>query len=220
MDGSESALISTGNKHNPVNISSPLNLAYVLYTSGSTGKPKGVMLGHAGLVNYINWHIPHYQMTSEDRHAHFSSMAFDASMAETWPTLSHGASMWQVVGDDIRLQPSKLMEWMTKYKVTMAFLTTQLCEALLATPYPPNFTMRVLYTGNFLRLFILNHQEEINYIEVLPLELRFCYFNLRYYLRLVSLGKHLRPNRMYDQCYTLRCACWLHGTPSDWKSCR
>ena len=143
----QSRLIGLGNTNNPINIVKPSNLAYILYTSGSTGKPKGVMLPHISLVNYISWHIPFYEMTAKDRHAHFSSMSFDASMAETWPTLSLGASLWQVVGDDIRLRPDKLMNWMTTYKITMAFLTTQLCESLLATPYPENFTMRILYTG-------------------------------------------------------------------------
>ena len=139
--------IKLGATHNLPKQSQPHSLAYVLYTSGSTGQPKGVMLSHSALVNYVSWHIPYYEMTSADRHAHYSSLAFDASMAETWPTLAVGASLWQVVGDDIRLQPSNLMRWFTEHKVTMCFLTTQLCEALLATPYPEGLTLRILYTG-------------------------------------------------------------------------
>jgi non-ribosomal peptide synthetase component F len=92
----EEALLASGNVRNLILTSQPSHLAYVLYTSGSTGQPKGVMLPHAALVNYITWHIPYYEMTSADRHAHYSSMAFDASMAETWPTLVVGGSLWQV----------------------------------------------------------------------------------------------------------------------------
>jgi non-ribosomal peptide synthetase component F len=88
--------LDVGNTNNLVSISVASHLAYVLYTSGSTGQPKGVMLPHAALVNYITWHIPYYEMTAADRHAHYSSLAFDASMAETWPTLAIGASLWQV----------------------------------------------------------------------------------------------------------------------------
>jgi acyl-coenzyme A synthetase/AMP-(fatty) acid ligase len=39
------------------------------------------------------------------------------------------------------------MRWFTEHKVTMCFLTTQLCEALLATPYPEDLPLRILYTG-------------------------------------------------------------------------
>jgi amino acid adenylation domain-containing protein len=139
--------IKRGATHNLAKQTQSHSLAYVLYTSGSTGQPKGVMLTHMALVNYISWHIPYYEMTAGDRHAHYSSLAFDASMAETWPTLAVGASLWQVCGDDIRLQPSKLMAWFAEHKITMCFLTTQLCEALLATPYPSDLTLRILYTG-------------------------------------------------------------------------
>jgi amino acid adenylation domain-containing protein len=143
----DAGLIGRGATHNPALQTQSNSLAYVLYTSGSTGQPKGVMLSHKALVNYISWHIPYYEMTAADRHAHYSSLAFDASMAETWPSLAVGASLWQVCGDDIRLQPTKLMQWFTEHKVTMCFLTTQLCEALLATPYPSDLTLRILYTG-------------------------------------------------------------------------
>ncbi len=139
--------LDRGNTNNPISISKSSQLAYVLYTSGSTGNPKGVMLPHAALVNYITWHIPYYEMTAADRHAHFSSLSFDASMAETWPTLALGASMWQVVGDDTRLQPDKLLRWFADHKISMCFLTTQLCEAVLATPYPRDLSLRILYTG-------------------------------------------------------------------------
>ena len=66
------------------------DLAYVIYTSGSTGRPKGVMLEHRSLLNYVNWHIEYYEMTNHDRVLHNAGLAFDASMAETWPTLCGG----------------------------------------------------------------------------------------------------------------------------------
>ena len=130
-NATQSRLIEMGNVNNLMNIVSSSNLAYVLYTSGSTGMPKGVMLPHIALVNYIHWHIRYYEMNAMDRHAHFAAMSFDASMAETWPTLTVGASLWHVVGDDIRLQPPKLMDWLTKYQISMIFMTTQLYYYLL-----------------------------------------------------------------------------------------
>ncbi len=55
-------------------------------------------------------------------------MAFDASMAETWPTLVVGAALHQVPDKDIRIQPAKLIQWYTDERITISFLTTQLAE--------------------------------------------------------------------------------------------
>ena len=145
---SEAEIIKRGSCVNPIPQSRPNSLAYILYTSGSTGQPKGVCLQHLSLVNYVSWHIKYYEMTTQDRHAHYSSLAFDASMAETWPTLAVGGSLWQVCDQETRLNPYKLLTWFAENKITMSFLTTQLCENVLAaTPYPVDLSLRILYTG-------------------------------------------------------------------------
>eukprot|EP00466_Bigelowiella_natans_P019693 jgi/Bigna1/82242/fgenesh1_pg.89_\ len=108
------------------------DLAYLLYTSGSTGKPKGVMLRHCGLVNYVLWHIEFYEQTSEDRAGHVASTAFDASMAETWPTLCSGGTLVLLPDSNIRLDPKLLCEWYADEGIHISFLTTQLAESVLA----------------------------------------------------------------------------------------
>ena len=72
---------------------SPSQLAYVIYTSGSTGKPKGVMIEHRALVHYTSAATLTYGIAPSDRIAQFSSISFDASVEEIFPTLTSGATL-------------------------------------------------------------------------------------------------------------------------------
>ncbi|WP_408890052.1 amino acid adenylation domain-containing protein [Myxococcus faecalis] len=67
--------------------------AYVIYTSGSTGKPKGVLLSHRGLVNHVTSLQGTYQLTTEDRILQCTSISFDISLEEIFPTLATGATL-------------------------------------------------------------------------------------------------------------------------------
>mmetsp|Transcript_32179 Transcript_32179/g.51189 ORF Transcript_32179/g.51189 Transcript_32179/m.51189 type:complete len:2607 (-) Transcript_32179:54-7874(-) len=155
--------IGLGSKRSPSEVSrsgndetkvvDPHCLAYVLYTSGSTGKPKGVMLEHKSIVNYIRWHIPYYGMTSADRVFSCAGIGFDASMADTWPTLSIGATICPIVSPGVTVVAPKLIDWIVQQKVTMGFLTTQICEMFLEEDEvnPRNNgsldCLRLVYTG-------------------------------------------------------------------------
>ncbi len=67
--------------------------AYVIYTSGSTGKPKGVLLSHRGLVNHVTSIRGTYRLTPEDRILQCTSISFDISLEEIFPTLASGATL-------------------------------------------------------------------------------------------------------------------------------
>ena len=144
----EVATLSQCSIENPIHINrSSRDLAYVIYTSGSTGQPKGVMLEHRSIVNYMSWHVEYYEMKAGDRVLHNAGLAFDASMAETWPTLFIGGTIYPLIDTEIRLDPHRLLQWMGDTQITLAFLTTQLCEAILEEEYPSNLCLRYLYTG-------------------------------------------------------------------------
>ncbi|MFE9614016.1 amino acid adenylation domain-containing protein [Streptomyces sp. NPDC006012] len=67
------------------------HLAYVMYTSGSTGLPKGVMIEHRGLVNLIGWTLSSYSEQALSRMLFATSISFDLSVFQLFPTLSTGA---------------------------------------------------------------------------------------------------------------------------------
>lgn len=74
-------------------INQPGDLAYMIYTSGSTGKPKGVMIEHRNLCNLVQIAQP-YEIREHSRVLQFASISFDASVAEIFPTLTVGATLY------------------------------------------------------------------------------------------------------------------------------
>ena len=75
------------------NFVSPSQLAYVIFTSGLTGTPKGVMIEHRALVHYTTAATHTYEISPRDRILQFSSISFDASVEEIFPTLTSGATL-------------------------------------------------------------------------------------------------------------------------------
>lgn len=121
-------------------------LAYVIYTSGSTGTPKGVEIEHGSLLNLVNWHQRAYSVSAEDRASQIAGTAFDASVWETWPYLTAGATICQP-REEIRLSPEKLRDWLVETGITISFLPTPLAENLLPLPWPTGAALRYMLTG-------------------------------------------------------------------------
>ncbi|MCC5626615.1 condensation domain-containing protein, partial [Nostoc sp. CHAB 5715] len=82
--------IAQNPEHNPVNLVTGDNLAYIIYTSGSTGTPKGTMLTHRGLANYLNWAIRAYPLTAGTGVPVQSSISFDATITSLYSPLLVG----------------------------------------------------------------------------------------------------------------------------------
>jgi len=122
------------------------NLAYVIYTSGSTGRPKGVEVSHSGLTNLALWHIDRYQLDLRARATQFAAVGFDAAVWEIWPTLVAGASL-HIVNDSARLDPGRLLSWLTEQEITSAFLPTPVAEAVLKVEWPGQSKLGCLLTG-------------------------------------------------------------------------
>ena len=71
----------------------PEQLAYVIFTSGSTGTPKGVMIEHRSLAHYTTVAADTYEIGCADCVLQFSSISFDASVEEIYPTLTRGGTL-------------------------------------------------------------------------------------------------------------------------------
>ncbi|MFF2115569.1 amino acid adenylation domain-containing protein, partial [Rhodococcus koreensis] len=103
----------------------PGNTAYVMYTSGSTGTPKGVAIDHS---NVINLALHGWPDGPGERVLLHSSMAFDASAYELWPTLLGGGQV--VVAPPGPLDIEVLERVVAAAGVTSMFLTTPLFHLL------------------------------------------------------------------------------------------
>ena len=130
----------------PEHLPAPDDLAYVIYTSGSTGRPKGVEVTHANLLNLVRWHHAAFRVTSADRAPLMASPGFDASVWETWPYLTAGASL-HVPDDVVRMDAEALRDWLVAQDVTVAFVATPMAERMLALPWPSSIRLRALLTG-------------------------------------------------------------------------
>ncbi|MET0236754.1 MAG: amino acid adenylation domain-containing protein, partial [Kibdelosporangium sp.] len=93
----------------PVPLTGPDNLVYVMYTSGSTGRPKGVMISHAGLVNYLWWAIDGYGLGGASGAPMLGSIAFDLSVPNFFLPLIGGKNVTLLPNDKSLLALADLM---------------------------------------------------------------------------------------------------------------
>ncbi|VVP58504.1 D-alanine--poly(phosphoribitol) ligase subunit 1 [Pseudomonas fluorescens] len=98
-----------------------------LYTSGTTGNPKGVLLSQANLAHFTAWYADYVQVTEQSRVLQFSSVSFDSSLIDIFPTLLQGAELI-VPSDDQRRDPLQLVELIRRRQLSHAFFATGTVE--------------------------------------------------------------------------------------------
>lgn len=100
-----------------------------LYTSGTTGHPKGVLLSQANLAHFTAWYADYVQLTEESRVLQFSSLGFDSSLIDIFPTLLQGAELI-VPDENQRRDPLQLVELIREHRLSHAFLPPALLSIL------------------------------------------------------------------------------------------
>ncbi|MFJ2467387.1 amino acid adenylation domain-containing protein [Pseudomonas sp. NPDC087615] len=100
-----------------------------LYTSGTTGHPKGVLLSQANLAHFTAWYADYTQLQAESRVLQFSSLSFDSSLIDIFPTLLEGAEL-VVPNDTQRRDPLQLVALIRRRQLTHAFLPPALLSIL------------------------------------------------------------------------------------------
>ena len=144
----------------PINKTTPDNLAYMIYTSGSTGKPKGAMLHQAGLWNFINIVIDMEQLTAADRIEGHRSFSFDAHIEDMYPILTLGGS-FHVMPTEIRKDPQLIYEFLTAHQITGGGYSTAVAALMLNT-YPQMPVRFITAGGEKLDGVYSDHIEIIN----------------------------------------------------------
>ncbi|MCF4998848.1 amino acid adenylation domain-containing protein [Pseudomonas syringae] len=100
-----------------------------LYTSGTTGHPKGVLLSQANLAHFTAWYADYVQLNAHSRVLQFSSLSFDSSLIDIFPTLLEGAEL-VVPDDNQRRDPLQLVALIRRRQLTHAFLPPALLSIL------------------------------------------------------------------------------------------
>ena len=116
----------------PINLTTPDNLAYMIYTSGSTGKPKGAMLHQAGLWNFINIVIDMERLTADDRIEGHRSFSFDAHIEDMYAILTLGGS-FHIMPTEIRKDLAAIREFLIDHQITGGGYSTAIGALLLNT---------------------------------------------------------------------------------------
>ncbi|QEV05000.1 non-ribosomal peptide synthetase [Streptomyces prasinus] len=130
------ALLAAMPEHEPADTDrtgplSPAHPAYVIYTSGSTGRPKGVVMTHEALLNLLTFHRVESADVPSTTTAQFTSISFDVATQEILSALCFGKTL-AVPGDEVRKDPSELLDWLERHRVNEFFAPTLVLEALCA----------------------------------------------------------------------------------------
>ncbi|MEU3994116.1 amino acid adenylation domain-containing protein [Streptomyces platensis] len=109
----------------------PAHPAYIIYTSGSTGRPKGVVMTHEAVLNLLAFHRAEAANVPSTTTAQFTSISFDVATQEILSALCFGKTL-AIPGDEVRKDPSELLDWLERHRVNEFFAPTLVLEALCA----------------------------------------------------------------------------------------
>lgn len=124
--------------------------AYVIYTSGSTGTPKGVVISHHALLNHNLFAQSKYELSTNDNVLQLSSINFDISVEEIFPSLISGSTLI-LYPDADGLSIQVIENLITKENISVCNLPTALWHAWVyglknnVTDYLP--TLRLIIVG-------------------------------------------------------------------------
>jgi amino acid adenylation domain-containing protein len=118
------------NEGEPNTAPSPHDPAYVMYTSGSTGQPKGVVVPHRALAWLTRTAIDQYHLKPADRMLQMSSIGFDISVEEIFPSLATGAVLC-LCSDPLLRSPGFFLERCRQWGVTGVSVPTAFWHLLV-----------------------------------------------------------------------------------------
>ncbi|MCY1044450.1 amino acid adenylation domain-containing protein [Corallococcus sp. bb12-1] len=98
------------------------DLAYVIYTSGSTGQPKGVLLAHRGAVQLCETVASRFGFGPGIRALQFTRFGFDFSVAEIFPTLFSGATLYLLAQAEV-MPGEELADFLESQRIHIAMFT-------------------------------------------------------------------------------------------------
>lgn len=107
----------------------PESTAYIIYTSGTTGQPKGTPISHGALSLFADSQSKLFRMKPGMSVLQYSSIAFDASVLEIFPTLLFQATL-VVPTEEERKDGNLLLGLLEREKVCCALIPPALLSLL------------------------------------------------------------------------------------------
>ncbi len=129
---------------NPVNVSRPQDLLYLISTSGSSGEPKSVMLEHRNLANLLHFQSSRTNIDVSLRVLQFASIGFDVSAQEIFSTLSAGGTLY-LTDPDKKHDISRLFNYIHNNDIRTLFLPPAFLKFVFENPeyasqFPPSIS--------------------------------------------------------------------------------
>lgn len=93
---------------------------YSIFTSGSTGTPKGVVIAHRGVIDYIDWAVSTFNISSKSVIGNQAPFYFDNSTLDIYLMYATGATL-NVIPESCFAFPAKLVDYLNENKITFVF---------------------------------------------------------------------------------------------------
>lgn len=87
------------------------DILYVLFTSGSTGVPKGVSIPHRAVIDYIDWFVDKFNITSTDVFGNQAPLHFDLSIQDVYAPIASGCTV-KLMPRRVFSFPGELMKYL------------------------------------------------------------------------------------------------------------
>lgn len=101
---------------------SPVDMdpVYSIFTSGSTGTPKGVVVSHRGVIDYIDWAVDTFGITSEAIIGNQAPFYFDNSTLDIYLMYATGATL-DIIPEKYFTFPAELVDYLNDHKISFVF---------------------------------------------------------------------------------------------------
>ena len=133
---------------------------YSIFTSGSTGAPKGVVIAHRGVIDYIDWAVSTFNITSDSVIGNQAPFYFDNSTLDIYLMYSTGATL-DVIPESCFAFPAKLIDYLNEHKITFVFwvpfVLVNLANMDIFASKKPNYLKDVLFAGEVMPNKHLNY---------------------------------------------------------------